>query len=68
MRNSYHKVKDFDNFHLIKYDTYIISLIIYEDLPKQVEENNSWEQVCKHLKYLQVLLFWEKEGSRFIRR
>lgn len=43
-------VKDFDNFHLIKYDTYIISLIIYEDLPKQVKEINSREQVCKHLK------------------
>ena len=61
-------VKDFDNFHLIKYDTYIISLIIYEDLPKQVEENNSWEQVCKHLKHLQVLFILKKEGSRLIRR
>ena len=56
-------VKDFDNFNLIKYDTYIISLIIYEDLPKQVEENNSWEQVCKHLKHLQVLLFWKRRAA-----
>lgn len=61
-------VKDFDNFHLIKYDTYIISLIIYEDLPKQVKEINSWEQVCKHLKQLQVLFILKKEGSKFIRR
>lgn len=51
-------VKDFDNFHLIKYDTYIISLIIYEDLPKQVKEINSWEQVCKHLKQFQVLFLY----------
>ena len=51
-------VKDFDNFNLIKYDTYIISLIIYEDLPKQAEENNSWEQVCKHLKQFQVLFLY----------
>ena len=51
-------VKDFDNFNLIKYDTYIIRLIIYEDLLKQIKEINSWEQVSKHLKQFQVLFLY----------
>lgn len=62
-------VKDFDNFNLIKYDTYIISLIIYEDLLKQIKEINSWEQVSKHLKQFQVLfLYLKRRAAVFIRR